>query len=421
MPNISRVGDNLRSSIMGLWDVFEGRIVGVLPAEVRSRMHLDVLKSCALSVMATCLLFIPAILGRLGASAELIAGYYSAGYLGVFFSGVCLWLMRRWGVRVVSLASWSVGRSVWFLGVFVTSAFWLAVVMTLHSFLELWVGVVNPKLIEQLYTAQYRGRIMSFVHLMSAVVMVCFTPVAGLILDRTGYRVLMIIGGMFGLGAVIAVNQIMARVVDGLNLRGQVSPVVVSGVWADRPFVLFLISVVLYGFGSLVPASIYPIVQMRQLGLSYSSIGWLGFVRSIAWVIGLLFGGWLTDRYGCLCCLQGVFLINAMVMLPYIWASDGLMLVPSFIAFGLVIAGSELWITYSIIELSDPMFLPEYTAICMMVIGARGLVAPLLGVVLLRMGLSQTNLLVVGAVLTICAAAVLFPAIAGRQARNMLG
>ena len=108
-------------------------------------------------------------------------------------------------------------------------------------------------------------------------------------------------------------------------------------------------------------------------------------------------------------------------MLPYIWASDGLMLVPSFIAFGLVIAGSELWITYSIIELSDPMFLPEYTAICMMVIGARGLVAPLLGVVLLRMGLSQTNLLVVGAVLTICAAAVLFPAIAGRQARNMLG
>ena len=93
------------------------------------------------------------------------------------------------------------------------------------------------------------------------------------------------------------------------------------------------------------------------------------------------------------------------------------MLVPSFIAFGIVIAGSELWISYSIIELADPAFLAEYTAVFMMLIGARGLVGPLLGVGLLRIGLSQGYLLLLGSVLTASASLVLFPAIAFQNAK----
>lgn len=408
----------MRTNIIGWWVRFEMSMVGILPRDTRSTMQLDLLRSCALSVQGTCLLFAPVILGRLGASAELIAGYTSAGYLGVFFSGLGLWLMRRYGMRVVSLASWSVGYFVLFLGGLVSSAFWLAVVMTLHSFLEQWVEVVNVKLVEQLYTARNRSRIVSFVKLLSAVVMVCFTPVAGFMLDKYGYRALVIFGAVFGFGAVIVVARIMRRVVDGLSLSDHVSLVVVSSFLRDSPFLLFLCAVVLFGFGTLMPASLYPIVQVRQLGLSYSNIGWLAFVRSVAWLIGLLFGGWLTDRFGSLRCLQGVFFINSIVILPYLWASSGWGLVPSFIAVGLVSAGNELWITYSIIDLAAPNLLPEYTAICMMVIGARGLIAPLLGVLLLQIGLSEEYLLVVGAVLTVLAASVLFPAIAGHRACN---
>lgn len=403
--------------MVGMWNSFEMRMVGILPWQIRSSMRLDVLRSSMLSIMATTLLFIPAVLGRLGASADLIASYYSAGYLGVIFSGACLWPMRKWGMRVVSLTSWTFGRVVWFLGVFVSSAAWLAVVISVHSFLELWVGLVNLKILEKLYPAQFRGRVMAFVHLVSAVVMISFTPVAGWILDRYGYQSLMIIAGCAGLGSVGLVAQLMVRVGSGLVVEERLSSDLVSGLWGDRAFVLFLISIVLYGLGSLMPASIYPIVQVNRLGLSYFDIGWLGFVRSFAWVIGLIFGGWLTDRYGGLRCLQGVFLINTMVMLPYVWASDGWMLVPSFIAFGIVIAGSELWISYSIIELADPAFLAEYTAVFMMLIGARGLVGPLLGVGLLRIGLSQGYLLLLGSVLTASASLVLFPAIAFQNAK----
>ena len=399
-----------------LWDRFERRMVGDLPGQVRTSMHIDLFRSCAVGIMTSILLFIPVILVRLGASAEVIAAYYSAGYLGVFSTGVCLWLMRKWGMRVVSLSSWAVGRFVLFGGAFVTSAVGIAIVGTLHSFLEQWVEIVKPKLLEQLYPVQLRGRIMAFVQLVSACVIVFITPIVGFTLDRIGHPILMVVAGSFGLGAVLLVSQTMVRVGDRAFVVDNESSVFVSGLWRNRAFVLFLISVVLFGVGSLIPASIYPIVKVGRLGLTYYEIGLLGFLQSGAWVIGLLFGGWLTDRFGGLRSLQGVFLINTLFILPYVWAWNGWMLVPAFIAIGLVSAGMELWVTYTIIELAEPGLLPEYTAVCMMVIGGRGLIAPLIGVGLLRNGVSEPSVLIFGAMLSVCAVIVLYPAISYQKA-----
>ena len=391
-------------------------MVGDLPGQVRTSMHIDLFRSCAVGIMTSILLFIPVILVRLGASDEVIAAYYSAGYLGVFSTGVCLWLMRKWGMRVVSLSSWAVGRFVLFGGAFVTSAVGIAIVGTLHSFLEQWVEIVKPKLLEQLYPVQLRGRIMAFVQLVSACVIVFITPIVGFTLDRIGHPILMVVAGSFGLGAVLLVSQTMVRVGDRAFVVDNESSVFVSGLWRNRAFVLFLISVVLFGVGSLIPASIYPIVKVGRLGLTYYEIGLLGFLQSGAWVIGLLFGGWLTDRFGGLRSLQGVFLINTLFILPYVWAWNGWMLVPSFIAIGLVSAGMELWVTYTIIELAEPGLLPEYTAVCMMVIGGRGLIAPLIGVGLLRNGVSEPSVLIFGAMLSVCAVIVLYPAISYQKA-----
>lgn len=319
-------------------------------------------------------------------------------------------------MRVVSLSSWTVGRFVLFGGAFVTSAVGIAIVGTLHSFLEQWVETVKPKLLEQLYPVQLRGRVMAFVQLVSACVIVFITPIVGFTLDRSGHPVLMVVAGSFGLGAVLLVSKLMARVGDRVFVVDNSASVFVSGLWRDRAFVLFLISVVLFGVGSLMPVSIYPIVKVGRLGLTYYEIGLLGFAQSGAWVIGLLFGGWLTDRFGGLRCLQGVFLINTLFILPYVWAWNGWMLVPSFIAIGLVSAGMELWVTYTIIELAGPGLLPEYTAVCMMVIGGRGLIAPFSGVGLLRNGVSEPSLLIFGAMLSVCAAIVLYPAVSYQKA-----
>lgn len=400
----------VKLSVMGIWDRFEVRLVGVLPGQVRGSMHLDLLKTCALSVVTCITLFIPVILARLGASTEVISYFIAASYLGVFANGACLWFMRVWGMRVVSLASWAVGRFALFFGVFVSSAVGIALVATAHSFLENWVELVNPRLFEQLYPVQHRGRILAFVHLVAGGVVVCVTPIAGWILDRSGHQILMVVAGVCGLGAVVFAARLMSRVAEGTMVVDKAVSLLGREVLGDRSFVLFLVSLVLFGFGSLMPAALYPSVLVGRLGLAYAEIGMLGVLRTGAWLCVFLFGGWLTDRFGGLRCLRVVFLVNALVILPYVWAWNGWMLVPSFVALGVVIAGVDMWVMYTIIELADRSLLPQYTALCMMVIGGRGLVAPLVGLAMLRSGVSQVQLLIICSILTVSAAVILSPA-----------
>ncbi len=395
---------------MSLWDRFETLLVGNLPAQVRSNMHLDLLKACAVGVMNSILLFIPVILARLGASAAVISSYISVSYLGVFASGICLWFMRIWGMRVVSLASWAVGRFALFFGVFVSSALGIAVVVTVHTFLEQWVELVNPRLIASLYPVQHRGRILAFVHLAAGGVIVCITPIAGWILDGIGHQILMVVAGCCGLGAVVLVARLMSRVDAGNMVVENAAPLFGRAMWGDRSFVLFLAALVLFGFGSLMPSAIYPSILVGRLGLTYAEIGMLGVLRSGAWLIALLFGGWLTDRFGGLRCLRAVFLVNALVILPYAWAWNGWLLMPSFLALGVVMAGFDMWLMYTIIELADRRLLPQYAALCMMVVGGRGLVAPLVGLAMLRIGVTEVQLLVGSSILTVSAAVILSPA-----------
>ncbi len=402
---------------MGLWIRFEILLVGNLPAQVRSSMHLDVIKACAVGVMNSILLFTPVILARLGASADVISYFISASYLGVFASGASLWFMRIWGMRVVSLASWVVGRFALFFGVFVSSALGIAVVVTVHTFLEQWVELVSPRLIESLYPVQHRGRILAFVHLAAGGVIVCITPIAGWVLDGIGHQILMVVAGCCGLGAVVLVARLMSRVNDGAMVVENASPLFGRAMWGDKSFVLFLASLVLVGFGSLMPSAIYPSILVGRLGLTYAEIGMLGVLRSGAWFIALLFGGWLTDRFGGLQCLRAVYFVNALVILPYVWAWNGWLLMPSFLALGVVMAGFDMWIMYTIIELADRSLLPQYTALCMMVVGGRGLVAPLVGLAMLRSGVSEVQLLVMCSLLTVSAAVILSPAMTNNRKR----
>jgi MFS family permease len=171
---------------------------------------------------------------------------------------------------------------------------------------------------------------------------------------------------------------------------------------------LYLIGTLLFGLGALIPAALFPVIQVDRLNLSYTAAGLLGFVQSLFWFFGYLFGGKLLDKLGGIRCLQIVFVIQAIVILPYIWATDGWMLLPSFIAVGLVTAGADLASLYAIIELAGPKRVPAYTAISSTVAGLRGLIGPFLGSVLVTIGWPYWAVFWLSAALTLAGAGVLF-------------
>ena len=87
-------------------------------------------------------------------------------------------------------------------------------------------------------------------------------------------------------------------------------------------------------------------------------------------------------------CLQVACVLNMIVVLPYIWVTQAWMLVPTFVASGLVGAAVDLALINAAIQLARATHIQEYSALQSTVIGIRGMIGPFVGVALLRIGVS---------------------------------
>src|SRR5690606_22394312 len=126
--------------------------------------------------------------------------------------------------------------------------------------------------------------VMSIVRLGMVAAILCVTPLAGWALDVWGYRVLFPLAAVAGLFATLMFNRLD---VDEGTLPPRETRSVES-LWSiirkDRRFVLYLTSFSVYGIGALIGFALYPIVQVDQLQLSYTQLGWLGLAQSVFWL-----------------------------------------------------------------------------------------------------------------------------------------
>jgi predicted MFS family arabinose efflux permease len=226
-------------------------------------------------------------------------------------------------------------------------------------------------------------------------------------LDQAGYRVVLPLTGVLGIASALAFIKL--RVSDDRPDAAGVRPSSLDALWAvsrNRPFMIYLFGVVLFGMAGLSANPLYPDVQINRLGLSYTDLGLLGLVQSVSWLAGLFVWGRVVDRLGALRCTTLTFACTAIAPFTYAIATSGWMLIPAFIGIGLVSAGADIGLVNSCLELSDPDRTQEYAAAQSTVIGLRGLVAPFLGVALLGLGLSEPLVLTLSGILALAAAAV---------------
>jgi len=89
----------------------------------------------------------------------------------------------------------------------------------------------------------------------------------------------------------------------------------------DRPFTRYLTSFSVYGAGALIAWTLYPIVQVDRLHLTYSQIGLLGLAQSVFWLLGFVYWGRQVDKRGGLWVLRANTLINLAIPFTYIFAN----------------------------------------------------------------------------------------------------
>jgi DHA1 family inner membrane transport protein len=399
----------------------ESWLIGPLRPDARHNIRVEIGWAAAYGVFATALAFVPVVLRQLGAPAGWLAFYSASTYFGGLASWAGLALFRPGRVLHRMTALWLISRGLLVLVALVSGYPGLLLLTAVFWLLEGLPSPAYTAIVQRVYPVEERGRVMSLARIAMALPMLFLGPLAGGLLDAAGYRVLFPLAGAVGvLGALIFSRLRVDE--SALQVRASGAPSGLRRLFAqDRRFALYLLGVLLFGLGNLIPIAIVPIVQVDRLRLSYTTIGWLNLSMAVSRTVSYVFWGRISDRLGGVRCVQAAFAISMLVLAPYAIATargagqagavpslwGGWILLPSFIASGIASSAIDLGFITAIIQLAPFGRISEYAAAQAALIGARGVVGPFIGVGLLNLGVTQSAIFVLGTVLCLLATLVL--------------
>ena len=367
---------------------------------VRRNALLDLWGAIAYGVFfGAALQFIPVVLRNLGASTEMLALYTSLTYLGSILTSFSIVLMRRRRTKSFAVACWYAARSIFLFVGLVQQIPWLVLLIGLFWFLEAFPSPAYTRIVQVIYPEEIRGKILALARLGMTIAVVAITPLAGWALDIWGHQILFPLAGLMGILSTVFFNRIEVNEGPLPPRQTKTMAGLLAIVRTNRPFALHLLSFTVYGLGALLGFALYPVVQVDRLHLSYTQIGLLGLTQSIFWLLGFLYWGGAVDKRGGLWVMRINLLIAVCVPLSYMWATNIWMLLPAFIAQGIISAGVDLGLINTSISLAEPDKVVEYAAVQATVIGLRGAITPFIGAWLLRLGVEDTVIFAVGSLI----------------------
>ncbi len=380
----------------------ERTLFGRLPESVRYNVRVEVIASVVYGLFfAGCLSFVPVVLRRLGASTGELAAYVTLSYLGLLLAPLTMPLLRNFSPLRLASGLWIIGRAFLLLTAFITQSVWMLVLTAIYWLAESLPGPAYARIMQQAYPAVYRGRAMSGIRVWAALSVLIATPLAGWALDRVGYQVLFPIAAIFGVLSIVIFARLRIDAPPDPPGKTYGLAGLLPILRRDRTFLIYLLALACYGFGGVMPLPLYPVIQVSRLQLSYTEIGYLGLAQSLCWMLGFLVWGRLLDSRGPLWVLRLSMGIAALVPFTYIWADSAWMLLPAFIAQGVLQGGFELGATNSAMYLAGSEHVVEYTALQTAMIGLRGMIAPFIGAALLGLGVSENSVFALGTTLVL--------------------
>jgi MFS transporter, DHA1 family, staphyloferrin B biosynthesis exporter len=345
--------------------------------------------------------FIAVIALRLGASnfeVGLLSAAQNASLLLSFY-----WGSLVQGKRLMPYVMWPnlIGRGVLLLMLFVDAplpyvaliiAFWL----TSSAGSAPYAG-----LIEKIYPTVYRGRLLGYVRVIMALCHLITVAMAGMLLDIGGHKLTLPLAAVFGLISTIVFTRVTeppAAPVVGIRRMGLAEQL--GLLMNDKVFLMWEIGFMVFGIGNLVLAPLYPIFQVKYLGLTNIQVSMVSSLWTVAWMVAYAVWGSVIDRKN-----PGTVLIIAVFFygltgLSY-WAGRSFYAVLLAALFaGTAEAAFDVGWMSQCLRLA-PGRASVYSGIHLTVLGVRGLVGPFLGTALLGW-IGLTNAVLTGALMVLC-------------------
>lgn len=396
---------NLRAGLRQL----EIRLIGELPPEVRYNQYADLYGAFFFGVFITGLNLMPVVLRKLGTPEVWLAFYSAQPFIGFLFTPFSVMLMpRQKGLRRYAVLFWVAARGSFLLIAFINQWPWLIALTFVFWILETFPMPVYTRLMQGIFPAKARGRVMATSRVGMTIVTLACMPLAGYVLDRFGQQAwypITAVGALISLALFTRLRYAEESIPASAPASTQSFIEIFR---TDRRFQLYLIGLVFFGVGFLSGGALYTVVQVDKLALSYSDIAALTTVQTAFGLISYSILGRQIDRLGGLQTLRWVFVAGAIVPVSYIFATNSWWLAPAFAAVGIVNAGMDVGTLNTVMQLSKDERLGEYSGLQTLVLGLRGLVAPFLGVWLAQAGLPYAVIFAGAAIFMLFGAALLW-------------
>lgn len=361
-----------------------------VPPEARDAYSKDAMSGMLVAVMSGCTGPFIAVIARetLHATPLELAIISMAPVSGNLFS--LFWANMMEGRRKMpfAVASWAISRAIFALFYFVTSAPVFVLVFLLSNIAASVAGPAYSALMKEVYPDGDRAKIMGFARVITFASYLIVTPAAGwlLKLDKHAYRFAFPVAAIFGVVSALIFNKIKAH-----ERTGDSSVPVhhflwnsLKIIWHDPGFRWFSGAIFIYGFANFLISPIYAMYQVDFLGVDTRWAGVYSTISSLLMIIAYFYWGGFIDRRKPEKVIAYQALFFAGIPLGYALATQPWMLIPSAILSGILNAGVDLAYFNGVLHFAPTECLTQYQAIFALLMGVRGIVAPLLGAFLVR-------------------------------------
>ena len=361
-----------------------GTVPGPAPSTLRRNLSLDLSASVGVGItMAVLGTLLPSVARREGLDplglAVLAAAPFLANLLGAFAGRIGPRTPRQYGLMRAG------GALLLILLMFMPVPTLLAVVV-FGYWLTIAFGVpMQHRLWGAMYPANERGHLLGIVATGRTAAAGVAALAGGIIADRIGGLGAIAIAGAIGALCALSSTGIRTSIAASAGSYSfretwtayQRVPALRRVAWAQ----------VFYGGGLIAAGPLFALIQVDRLSLSLAEIGTIGVVTALAAPTSCLAWGHLADRFGGLSIIQVGTVLGALSLVFYAVA-------PSIVF--LWMAAALVGLANSAMEMGWPNMLADHTSLAdrakvaaglNALTGARGLVAPFVGSLLVQAGI----------------------------------
>ncbi|MFW6389938.1 MAG: MFS transporter [Halanaerobiales bacterium] len=330
--------------------------------------------------------FFPATAVRLGIDGILLALLTASPFMGHIFAVYWGHNSENKSKRKFVFYSGFISRMLLIVLGLITNSTIFAIMLILHFVIAAAGWPAFTALMQNIYPAKERGRLMGLIQFIIGICRVGVTYGAGLMIDHFGHGRLFIVAGISGMIASYIIRKVKDPVeITDRSLKKRKFSVkeTISILKGDRLFRLTMLGFFVFDLGNMLLVPIYPLYQVGKMGLSNFQIGQLSVFWMIGWFISAPFWGSLNDSKNPLIVIKSAILLFLISPVIYFLEPNFYILPLASISAGAAGSALEVGWLNQIIKLGNKKA-AVYSGIYLTGLGLRGLIGPLIGGLLIN-------------------------------------